>query len=95
MDKESFCVNRHFLHFLSKMNFKPFFFGFLVTLACGKEQKEQEFIHSRLPNAIAVVGRSFQYFLSPQVDLPSTLKVCFVFTVVLGLGLGFTLFSKK
>ena len=76
MDKESFGVNRHFLHFLSKMNFKPYFFSFLVTLACGKEQ---EFIHSRLPNAIAVVGRSFQYFLSPQVDLPNTFKVCLAF----------------
>lgn len=44
------------------MNFKIYIFSLLVTLVCGKESDEQ---YRRLPNAVAVIGRSFEYFLPP------------------------------
>lgn len=58
--------------FLSEMNFRPYILSLLVTLACGKDQ---EVHYQRLPNAIAVVGRSFKYFLPHQVESHHLYKV--------------------
>ena len=46
-----------------KMNFRIHIFCLLITLTCGTEAKEQP---RRLPHAIAVVGRTFEYFLPSQ-----------------------------
>lgn len=45
---------------ISKMNFVIHIFCLLITLVCSKELEKQ---YQRLPNAIAVAGRSFEYFL--------------------------------
>ena len=56
-----------------KMNFRIYLFCLLVTLVCSKELEEQ---YRRLPNAIAVVGRSFEYFLPPPDGSKQQYKVC-------------------
>ena len=55
------------------MNFKIYIFSLLVILVCGKESEEQ---YRRLPNAIAVVGRTFEYFLPPREGSKQQYKVC-------------------
>ena len=55
------------------MNFRIYIFCLLITLVCSTGLKEQ---YQRLPNAIAVAGRSFDYFLPPPDEIKQQYKVC-------------------
>ena len=58
---------------ICKMNFRIYIFSLAIALVCSIELKEQ---YQRLPNAIAVAGRSFEYFLPPQDGRTQQYKVC-------------------
>ncbi|KAL9973251.1 hypothetical protein ACROYT_G019679 [Oculina patagonica] len=54
------------------MNFRICILSLLVTLICASGLEDQ---YRRLPNAIAVVGRSFEYFLPPKDGSKQQYKV--------------------
>ena len=59
--EEEITVASHFAVY--KMNVRLFCVCFLLTLTYGKDLGKE---YRQLPNVIAVVGRSFEYFLPHQ-----------------------------